>query len=300
MGKHTRRGRKIVGILGLVGLAGGSAVMFWGPSAALASTPAMSWSVQGAKDGVTELSFYQRIDAARSQNMFYFGNQFGFTGGGAGGYIGMQPQPEDSQGARQFRVIFSSFRADSATTHPHCHGGADGSPDGVSCKTSIKGVLGHTYRLQVAESGTQLTGTVIDTDTGESTVVGRWSVGAAARNISTSHVSWVERYTGPKMPPCNATTWPYYKVKFGNPTANNGALTGSMGDFSQKSSACPGALRSVHDSSGTTMMGGFKGPEDQAADPAPTATPARPTSTATVKPSTRPTAPCDPTADTPE
>ncbi len=290
MGKHTRRGRKIVGMFGLVGLAGGSAMMFWGPSAALASTPAMSWSVQGAKDGVTELSFYQRIDAAKSQNMFYFGNQFGFTGGGAGGYIGMQPQPDDAQGARQFRVIFSSFRGDSATSHANCHGGADGSSNGVSCKTTIKGALGHTYRLQVVESGTQLTGKVIDTDTGASTVVGQWSVGTVARKISTSDVSWVERYTGPNMPPCNATTWPYYKVKFGNPTANNGALTGSMGDYAQKTSACPGALRSVHDSTGTTMMGGFKGPEDETADATPPSTPSEPTPT----PTTKPTAPCDP------
>jgi hypothetical protein len=287
VGKHIRRNRKLIGIVGAVGIAGGTAMVFWGTNAALASTPSMSWSISGAKNGVTELSFYQQIDVAKPEKMFYFGNQFKFIGGGHGGYIGMQPVPHDSRGGRQFLVIFSSFRADSHPSHRNCHGGADGSPDGVSCKTTIKGALGHTYRLQVVKSGTQLTGRVIDTVTGASTVVGQWSVGTEARNISTWDVAWVERYRGPKMPPCNSTTWPYYKVRFGNPTANYGALTGIMGDFRQESSACPGALKSVHDSTGTTMMGGFKSSGDEAAAPTPI-------------PTTKPTAPCDPAVKTTE
>jgi hypothetical protein len=141
------------------------------------NTPLGYWSVPGPGSGVTELSFYQQINAATTHPEWYFANQFGFTGGGDIGYTGLQPVENYPSGGRQ---------------------------------------------------------------------------------LAPSQVAWVERYTGPPFPPCNASALSHYEVKFFNRTANNGALNGSIGDFSQSTPACPGETNSAHDSTGTTVTGGYQ------------------------------------------
>ncbi|WP_341318873.1 hypothetical protein WN982_28230 [Paraburkholderia sp. IMGN_8] len=224
-------------------------------------TPTMNWEIDSKGSPITILTFGLTVNATASRDEFYFANQFGFTGGGGIGYIGMQPTAYTSDGEMQFRVLFSSFRKGTVPLYPSCKGGADGSTDGATCRIYVPATLGALYKLDVKKDGNVLTGTVTNTKTGRVDVIGKWSVDNEAGNLSRNQVSWVENYlmnnSSFKLT-CDVDGWPYYEVKFSNPVANGGTLAGQISEPDQGSTACPGALVWVHDSTGTLLQGGYR------------------------------------------
>jgi len=158
-------------------------------------------------------------------------------------------------------VLFSSFRKDTIVKNANCKGGADGSTSGATCRTYIPGELGDVFRFHVLKEGNLLTGKVVNETTGREDVIGQWEVSSQAGNLASSQVSWIENYkmnnSSFKLTYDNKG-WPYYEVKFLPPTANNGAVKGTISTLSTGSAACPGAITWQHDSSGTLVKGGYK------------------------------------------
>lgn len=227
---------------------------------AVAATPEMNWNVK-TDQKVDQLTFGITINAAAPRDQFYFANQFGFTGGGAIGYTGIQPTVNTRDGRRQFRVLFSSFRADSVSTFENCSGGADGASAGVTCRMLVPGELGDTFIFNVKKEGEQMTGTVTNQTTGRMDIIGQWTVAKTAGSLDTKQISWIENYRmndrSYKLT-CDSKGWPYYEVKFLPPTANNGAVKGTISGLNRGSDSCPGAITWTTDSTGTLVKGGFK------------------------------------------
>ncbi|MEC3915685.1 hypothetical protein [Nocardia sp. CDC160] len=229
---------------------------------ASASPISTTWRIDNHSDAINELTFHITVEEAPTVDHYYFANQFAFTGGNGIGYIGLQPTDNASDGSRRFRAIFSSFRADSTPSNPNCHSGADGGK-GVSCKTIIPGELGVDFQLRVVESGGSVTGTVTDTKSGHTETIGEWTVGADAGTLAPSELSWVENYLMNNAAyrdksTCDAQYYPFYRVTFGNPSANEGKLTGEMGAITPKTMPCPGDLSTSHDQAGTVVQAGYK------------------------------------------
>ena len=225
-----------------------------------AAAPVMNWKIDSSAP-LDQITFGITIDAAAPVDEFYFSNQFGFTGGGGIGYTGIQPTKNTQGGKRRFRVIFSSFRADTSTNYENCKGGADGGKNGATCRLDIPGELGDTFLLNVKKEGRVLTGTVLNQNTGREDVIGQWEVGASAGNLAGSQLSFIENYkmNNPKYKmACNHKAWPYYEVKFLPPAGNDGEAQGSISTLSRGSDVCRGAITWVHDETGTLVKGGFK------------------------------------------
>ncbi|KAG8409252.1 hypothetical protein J3458_019368 [Metarhizium acridum] len=156
---------------------------------------------------------------------------FHFEGQSRGGYIGIQPRPDNSKGP-VVHAAFSSFIPGTKTTDANCRGGADGGP-GVSCAVQITGNPDNTYDLKVQNTGgTTWSGTMIDTVTGAETHIGSWTLPAGTKGLKGSWQGFVEwwPFNDRKKPPtCNLlkrTT-----VLFGPPrTSTAGAGAGSLGN----------------------------------------------------------------------
>jgi len=229
---------------------------------ALAASPSMTWAFNtNQPPHLDNITFGIQINQAAPVDEFYFANQFGFAGGGGIGYTGIQPTKNAKDGSRQFMVLFSSFRKDTIVKNANCKGGADGSTSGATCRTYIPGELGDVFRFHVLKEGNLLTGKVVNETTGREDVIGQWEVSSQAGNLASSQVSWIENYkmnnSSFKLT-CDNKGWPYYEVKFLPPTANNGAVKGTISTLSTGSAACPGAITWQHDSSGTLVKGGYK------------------------------------------
>lgn len=242
--------KKMVLVTGLLGAA----------SSSMAATPNMNWNLDTAQK-VDQITFGITINAAAPRDQFYFSNQFEFTDGGRIGYVGIQPTVNTADGRRQFKVLFSSFRADSVSTFENCSGGADGASAGVTCRMLVPGELGDTFIFNVKKEGELMTGTVTNQTTGRMDIIGQWTVGKSANSLKTSQISWIENYkmnnVGYKLT-CDSKSWPYYEVKFLPPTGNNGTIKGTLSGLSRGSDTCPGAITWTTDSTGTLVKGGFK------------------------------------------
>ena len=228
--------------------------------AAMAATPTMTWNI-ASDQKIDQLTFGITINAAAPRDQFYFANQFGFSDGGAIGYTGIQPTVNTADGKRQFKVLFSSFRADSVSTFENCSSGADGASAGVTCRMLVPGELGDTFIFNVKKEDGLMTGTVTNQTTGRMDIIGQWTVDKSVDALKASESSWIENYrmNDPRYGlTCDKVSWPYYEVKFLPPTGNNGALKGTISGLNRGSDTCPGAITWTTDSTGTLVKGGFK------------------------------------------
>ena len=234
-----------------------------GAAPARASTPTATWRVDSKGGAITELTFHIEIDKTKPVDTWYFSNQFGFKSGGGIGYIGLQPTAAAPDGTAQYRAIFSSFRADSHSGHPNCHGGADGRSNGVSCHLIVRADPGSDNALEVELADGQVTGSVSNPRTGGKTVIGKWTVGPNAGSFADSQASWIENYkmNNPAYAAkavCNSEYFPFIRVKYQNPTGDNGSLAGTMGPIKTASIKCPDSKTTSHDASGDTYQYGYR------------------------------------------
>lgn len=236
--------------------------LFFTSSIVFAATPSMTWKVNSPPNTKIEnLTFKMKINEAAPIDQFYYANQFGFTGGGEIGYIGMQPTLNASDGSPQFKVLFSSFRKGTIPDFPSCKGGADGSSNGATCRILVPATLGAVYELRVEKKGDLLTGYVKNTQTNHQEIIGQWYVDGMTGDLKGTQISWVENYkmNNPNYKlECNNKSWPYYEVQFFNPEANDGKIKGTISTLNRGSATCPGAITWDHDINGTLIKGGFK------------------------------------------
>lgn len=194
-----------------------------------ANSPTLYWSVHNHNTPINSIDFPMTIVEAKPEEHFYYAYQFAFTGGGDIGYTGIQPQP-DISGKTRLRIVFSSFRPESAPHHHNCSSGADNGP-GTSCATVIDGELGTQYKLHVEKKGNLVTGSIINGTTGKTHIVGKWNVSEDAGTFAPTQIAWAENFqlkADGAVLHCNASGWPFYQVTYGAPVANGGTVTGQI------------------------------------------------------------------------
>lgn len=229
-------------------------------NSSISATPTMDWRIN-SPEPLNQITFGITINEAAPIDEFYFANQFSFTGGGGGGYTGIQPTKNTSHGKRQFLVLFSSFRKDTTVNHLNCKSGADGEKAGATCRLYIPGELGDSFLFHVKKEGQLMTGAVLNKSTGREDIIGQWKIGMSSGSLAISHSSWIENYkmNDPNFKlTCDNKGWPYYEVKFLPPTGNYGKIQGTISTLSRGSDACPGAITWSHDKTGTLVKGGFR------------------------------------------
>ena len=193
----------------------------------------LSWSISGApSSGVTSLNFPITVNTGSAHVAgTYFAMQYGFTGQTDLGYTGLQPRP-DSGGSQRLHGVFSSFISGTTSTDANCSDGADGGA-GVSCAVDFNAVYGHTFRITVAQAGTDTwSGTAVDTTTGAQIHIGTYKLPTGSGNLKASQVGFIEYYD---VPSCDQQQ--KYDVTFGAPTS--GSLSGTT-TWSEEYGDCAG------------------------------------------------------------
>ena len=217
-------------------------------SAVLASyAPALAFALVGnswefttaPSGGLSDITFGFNIANAPHESGFYFAQQFNFNGISEVGYTGLQPRP-DASGNSIVHGVFSSFQNGTTTTNPNCSNGADGGA-GVSCAVEIDGDYSHTYNLVVENtSGTTWQGSLVDTVTGDSTVVGEWTLPTAAGKLVNGQVGFVEYYPWNSETSYSCSSLPKTEATFYNPTSQTQGVSGGMVDEPYEYGNCIG------------------------------------------------------------
>ncbi|KAI1305588.1 hypothetical protein EDD11_004902 [Mortierella claussenii] len=186
------------------------------------------WKFQNApSDGLSDVTFPFNIAKAPHKSGFYFAQQFNFKNVTEVGYTGLQPRP-GANGKNVIHAAFSSFQGGTTSNHRNCRTGADGGP-GVSCAVDINGDYSHTYNLVVKNTrGTTWRGTLVDTMTRKSTVVGEWTLPSGAGKIVNGQVGFVEYYIWNGQPSHTCNSLPFTRATFYNPTSKTKGARGGQ------------------------------------------------------------------------
>jgi hypothetical protein len=202
------------------------------------------WSIEDVPDaGLQDITFPFNMAKAPHVTGYYFAQQYSFVNVDQIGYTGLQPR-EDKDGQSIVHGVFSSFQGGTTSDHPNCSEGADGGP-GVSCAVEIVGDYSHTYHCVVENIGdTTWRGSLVDTVTGESVVIGLWSLPAGAGGIQASQGGFVEYYPWNDGKEHGCETLPWTEATFGSP-------------FSSTKSAGNGSITSVYEYGGCEGKAGF-------------------------------------------
>ncbi|MFD7431944.1 ricin-type beta-trefoil lectin domain protein [Streptomyces sp. NPDC059818] len=209
-------------------------------AADLGTTPGTytNYSFSGAPK-LTDVTWSTTVlhDPGYRANIFW-SHQFGFDQG-SGAYFGMQ-----SNGGSSRLLLFSVWdvseaRAGSAGSWCQNFGGEG---EGMSCRMNLDWTAGHRYTFKVAAEGDGWFGaTVADTGTGASYKLG--SIKTPATAISPSGmVDWTEYFEW-NNPRSNCYDQPFSDVRFGVPTGNGGAVTGTVAATSSSDNACASMTR---------------------------------------------------------
>lgn len=187
----------------------------------------ISWEMSEVPEsGLEDISFPMSIANAPHEEGFYFAHQFNFVDQEDVGYTGLQPR-EDSNESSIIHAVFSSFIEGTTSDDENCSEGADGGP-GVSCAADIPAPYDAQYELRITnDEGTTWTGTLVDSDSGDESHIGTYTIPEGSGGITDGQMGFVERYVGTD----NCAEVPFTSVTFGSPTSNTeGAGDGSLGD----------------------------------------------------------------------
>ncbi|KFH66227.1 hypothetical protein MVEG_08327 [Podila verticillata NRRL 6337] len=174
------------------------------------------WEFKTApSDGMNDITFSFNIANATHQSGFYFAQQFNFKNVSEVGYTGLQP--------RQTRTEPASFTQPSLRfkTAPR-----------VLIATATMGRIAaraHTYNLVVENTnGTIWRGSLVDTVTGNSTVVGEWTLPVGAGKIVNGQFGFVEYYPWNRKGshPCDSLPWT--EAIFYDPTSKTSGTSGGV------------------------------------------------------------------------
>ncbi|OAQ98077.1 hypothetical protein LLEC1_03155 [Akanthomyces lecanii] len=201
----------------------------------VSATVGLSWSfpeAQQPQDGLNDVTFPFDLSKAPHEEGFYFAQQFFFNGVESGAYTGLQPRPDNSSGS-VIHAVFSSFIKGTTFNSPLCDAGADGG-DGVSCAVEFTGDYSHKYEciVETTDEGSTWRGTVVDIVSGESHVMGEWTLPKKAAGIQAHGAGFVEYYIYPRDSTGNeiCDALPLTEISFFSPSSNtSGANEGTLG-----------------------------------------------------------------------
>ncbi|KAJ3474109.1 hypothetical protein NLG97_g9987 [Lecanicillium saksenae] len=164
------------------------------------ATVGLTWSFPAAERNLDQVSFPFDLSKAPHEEGFYFAQQFYFDGIPEGAYTGLQPRPDNADGP-VLHAAFSSFIDGTTTGSSSCYYGADGGP-GVSCAIDFKADYSHTFTcvVETTDGGSTWKGTVVDDVTGESHVIGEWTLPTKPNGIIPKSTGFVEYYIYPRGP----------------------------------------------------------------------------------------------------
>ncbi|KAF4345750.1 hypothetical protein FBEOM_292 [Fusarium beomiforme] len=229
------------------------------PSLGLASVY-NDWNFEDApSDGLDDVTFPISMRCTPRRPGYYFAQQFSFNGIPDVGYAGLQPRYDDG-GKQIVHAAFSSFQDGTTTQHENCHPGADGGP-GVSCALDIAGDYCHLYNIVVKNiGGTTWRGTLIDTVTGKSDVIGEWTLPSSAGKIVNGQLGFVEYFywnDGQTSHICSSA--PFTRVFFGNPTSQTQGARGGKITRIWEDGECVGELnlKTTQTAEGYLIQEGF-------------------------------------------
>lgn len=151
----------------------------------------------------------------------YWAHQWDYSGGGEGGYVGLQSLNGDDH-AINFSIWGASGWSDAGSKTNCAFFGHEGS--GVQCQASYAWREGVTYRIKIARSGTNgWQASVRDTRTGISTTVAT-IVLPEDRGGLQGLSEWVENFAQGSDQPTSCTQVPPATAVYGQPTANGGTV----------------------------------------------------------------------------
>ncbi|KAF9402814.1 hypothetical protein BGZ94_004806 [Podila epigama] len=198
------------------------------------SAPSLTWALIGNNwkfttvpaNGLNDITFPINMANATHKSGFYFAQQFFFKNVSEVAYTGIQPR-EDKNGKSIVHAAFSSFQGGTIVRHKNCHYGADGGP-GVSCAVQLAGSYNDTYNCVVEHVGnTTWKGTLVNTVTGDSAVIGQWELPAGAGKIVNGQVGFVEYYIwNRRTADKSCHTLPATAVSFFHPTSKTSGSSG--------------------------------------------------------------------------
>ncbi|KAK3196270.1 hypothetical protein K4F52_000650 [Lecanicillium sp. MT-2017a] len=189
----------------------------------------VNWNFPNDKSGgLNDVTFGFNMANAEHESGYYYAQQFNFDGVKDVGYTGVQPRA-DKNGKSIVHAVFSSFVAGTKSTSATCHDGADGGA-GVSCALDFEGDYSHTYNNVIENvGGTTWRGTIVDTVTGTSRVIGEWTLPSGAGAMKTHQLGFVEYYPWNAQPSHSCASLPKTQVAFYNPTSKtSGAGQGKV------------------------------------------------------------------------
>ncbi|KAF5238893.1 hypothetical protein FANTH_10136 [Fusarium anthophilum] len=210
--------------------------------------------------GLGDITFPISMKGAPRKSGYYFAQQFNFHGIDRVGYTGLQPRP-DNRRRQVVHAAFSSFQNGTTTNHRNCHPGADGGP-GVSCALDLLGDYSHLCTITVENTGdTTWKGTLLDTVTGQSHVIGEWTLPSSAGKMLNGQAGFVEYYNwndGTTNHDCS--TQPFTQVFFGNPTSKTKGASGGKITSVYEAGECVMKLnlKATQTGKGYQIQAGFK------------------------------------------
>lgn len=180
-------------------------------------------------NGMKDVTFGFNVANAVHKRGYYYAQQFNFVNMSDVGYTGVQPQ-DDVNGQSSIRGVFSSFQKGTTSKHPNCSDGADGGA-GVSCGVVITHDFTNTFNCVVENiGGTTWRGSLVDSVTGASTVIGEYTLPAGAGGIKSSQTGFLEDFLANGNPNWQCRDSVPTEVSYYNPTSNTpGAGTGTAG-----------------------------------------------------------------------
>ena len=150
------------------------------------------WFLKFPSGGLNDITFRYNIAHAPHQNGYRFTQQFGFQyGNGTGyGYTSLLPR-RDAKGKSIIQATFQSFLFGTTAKHANCSKNANFY--GVGCNVEIDGDYSHTYSFEVENTkDTTWRGTLVDTVTHKSYVVGEWTLPKAAGKIDYIGIGYID------------------------------------------------------------------------------------------------------------
>ncbi|KAM3485006.1 hypothetical protein MY8738_001689 [Beauveria namnaoensis] len=153
-----------------------------------------SWSIPTPSTGLKDITFGFGVSQAAHKRGYYFANEFSFQNIKEISYTGVQPQT-DSNGKAYIRGVFSSFQNGTTSKHPNCSDGADGGA-GVSCAVTlqVKDFGGRFDSVIENIGGTKWRGTLKNSATGQTAVIGEFTQPAGAGGIVGNYIGFLEYF----------------------------------------------------------------------------------------------------------
>jgi hypothetical protein len=171
----------------------------------------------------SNVTFTQKMETDPGRGNVFWSNQFNFTNAGVA-YVGYQTH-KDGGGMFLFSV-WNATVAIPGSTGTYCtQFGGEGT--GSSCRKDVRPIEGHTYQFTISDQGNGYFGaTVSDTTAGTSFELGKIQVGSG-NAISGDLQTWTEYFDWSNSN-AQCEDEPYSKLRVDPPTANNGAITGTL------------------------------------------------------------------------